>query len=321
MNALIVNRQPPAVRPNGQLTGAAGQNDLIADYMAYLDVKDTTARNYRQALSSWREWLKSRGISQPIRADVIQYRDYLKAGEYAPGTVQTYLTGIKLFYRWTAIEGLYPNISDHVKGAKVTRDHKRDYMTAGQVRDVLEAIDTQTEAGARDYAVILLMVTGGLRDKEVSAANVGDMQLKAGNIVLYVAGKGRDGKPEYVKLAATVEKAIRNYLKYRGSVTDETPLFISNSRNSSAGNRISPRSVSALVKRRLKAAGYDSPKLTAHSLRHTAVTLSLLGGQDLRDVSQFARHKDISTTEIYDHGLKMDSNGCAETVISAIFND
>lgn len=321
MNAIQVNTQTPATSQSGQLAAQAGQNQMIESYMEYLDVKGTTVRNYKQALSSWRKWLAENGISKPIRADVIKYREWLESSKYATGTIQTYMTGIKLFYRWASIEGYYANISDHVKGAKVSRDHKRDYLTVSQSRDVLETIDQSTEAGARDYAVVLLMLSSGLRDMEVSGADVGDMTLKAGNTVLYVQGKGRDGKQEFVKLAPRVEKAIRHYLKYRGSVSEDAPLFTSNSRNNSAGNRISPRSVSALVKRRLKAAGYDSPKLTAHSLRHTAVTLSLLGGQDLRDVSQFARHKDISTTEIYDHGLKMDSNGCAETVISAIFND
>ena len=316
MNALSTVRLPE-VQAGGQLAQTS-QEDMMMRYIRFLDVKPETARSYWQALRSWRGWLAEKGIQNPDRADVLAYRDEMKAVK-AAGTVQTYVTGIKLFYRWAAIEGLYPNISDHVKGAKVGREHKRDYLTADQSRDLLSSIDRSTIAGLRDYAVILLMIACGLRDMEVAGALIGDLSLKAGSIVLYVHGKGRDGKEDFVKIPPVVEKAIRKYLQVRGEDRETAPMFVSESRNSSAGSAVSPRSISALVKRRMKAAGYDSKRLTAHSLRHTAVTLSLLAGQDLRDVSQFARHADISTTEIYDHSLQMDGNTCSESVVDAIF--
>jgi integrase len=67
------------------------------------------------------------------------------------------------------------------------------------------------------------------------------------------------------------------------------------------------------------AAGYDSSRLTAHSLRHTAVTLSLLGGKSLQEVQQFARHTNIATTQIYAHNLDRAKNNCEEVVAKAIF--
>ena len=73
------------------------------------------------------------------------------------------------------------------------------------------------------------------------------------------------------------------------------------------------------MKARLCGAGYDSNKLTAHSLRHTAVTLSLLAGRDLAEVQQFARHASISTTMIYNHAIDKAKNGCSEAITAAIF--
>lgn len=81
------------------------------------------------------------------------------------------------------------------------------------------------------------------------------------------------------------------------------------------------RSISGLVKARLKQAGYNSDRLTAHSLRHTAVTLSLIGGQSLQEVQQFARHINITTTQIYAHNLDRANNKCEETIANAIFED
>lgn len=66
-------------------------------------------------------------------------------------------------------------------------------------------------------------------------------------------------------------------------------------------------------------AGYDTPRLTAHSMRHTAVTLSLLAGKDITEVQQFARHESINTTMIYNHALDKEKNGCSEAISSSIF--
>jgi integrase/recombinase XerC len=74
-----------------------------------------------------------------------------------------------------------------------------------------------------------------------------------------------------------------------------------------------------MVKNRLKEAGYNSERLTAHSLRHTAVTLSLLAGKDITEVQQFARHANIATTMIYNHSLDKAKNSCSEAIAKAIF--
>ena len=79
------------------------------------------------------------------------------------------------------------------------------------------------------------------------------------------------------------------------------------------------RAISGVVQVHLREAGYDSDKLTAHSLRHTAVTLSLLAGKDITEVQQFARHANIATTMVYNHALDKAKNGCSEAIAKAIF--
>ena len=162
------------------------------------------------------------------------------------------------------------------------------------------------------------MVTGGLRTIEVSRADVGDLRTVGENTVLFVQGKGREEKTEYIKISAPVEKAIRTYLKARDLTTEEQPLFTSTS-NNSRGKRISTRTVSAIVKNALKNAGYDSARLTAHSLRHTAITLALLAGREITEVQQFARHANLNTTMIYNHALDQAKNGCSDAITNAIF--
>ena len=183
---------------------------------------------------------------------------------------------------------------------------------------MLSTIDTTTLQGKRDYAIVSLMVTAGLRNTEVSNANIEDLRTVGDFTALFVLGKGKEEKADYVKIVEPVEDAIRNYLAELGATEPKQPLFISLS-NNSHGSRVTTRSVSRICKNALIAAGYNSDRLKAHSLRHTAVTLSLLGGKSLQEVQQFARHSNIATTQIYAHNLDRVKNDCEAVIAKAIF--
>jgi putative integrase len=287
-------------------------------FIDYLDASPKTVETYKKALRQFFNYLALHGIRQPQREDVLAFRDDLKTSGLKPTTVQNYITATRIFFKWTEQERLYPNIAEHVKGAKLDKNHKKDYLTSRQTKEVLASIETDTEEGLRNYAILSLMVTGGLRTIEVSRANVGDLRTVGENTVLFIQGKGREEKTEYIKISVPVEKAIRTYLKEREFTTEEQPLFTSTS-NNSKGKRITTRTVSAVVKNAFKNAGYDSNRLTAHSLRHTAITLALLAGRDITEVQQFARHANLNTTMIYNHALDKAKNGCSDAITSAIF--
>ena len=290
--------------------------EMLDRYIKYIDSTPKTIETYTKALRQFGYYLRENGVRYPDRETVISYRESLKEN-HKPTTVQNYITALRLFFKWTEETGLYPNIANHVKGAKLSREHKKDYFTADQVKDLLASIDRSTEQGSRDYAIMLLMITGGLRTVEVSRANIEDIKLTAGNVVLYVQGKGRSEKAEYIKLSAITERAIRKYLSFRGSPSVSEPLFTSTS-NNNRGARMTTRSISAIAKNIMTGAGFNSDRLTAHSLRHTAVTLSLLAGESLEEVKQFARHSNISTTLIYNHAIDESKNNCSEAISALI---
>lgn len=291
---------------------------LFSRFLSYLDASPKTVATYSRALRRLFNYFAAKSITHPGREDIVAYREELKETGHKPTTVQLYMTATKLFFKWTAQEGLYENVAEHVKGAKISREHKKDYLTSAQVNNMLDGVERDTLKGLRDYAILTLMVTGALRTIEVVRANVGDMRALGDKTVLYVQGKGRDEKADYVIIDEEVEKAIRAYLKARGKEDEESPLFTSTSRNN-AGGRMTTRAVSGIVKERMINAGYNSSRKTAHSLRHTAVTLSLLAGRDLAEVQQFARHTNISTTMIYNHAVERSRNGCSAAVAGAIF--
>lgn len=281
----------------------AGFDALIDDFKAFVDVKPQALRTYLNGIKSFISYTKSHGITNPTRETVINFRESLR-NDYKPTTIQTYLAGIRRFFQWLALKGYKSgNIAANVKGVRLTRDFKKDCLTADQTKDLLESIDRSSLAGKRDYAMLSLMVTTGLRDCEVSRACIEDMQTIAGQSALFIQGKGHDGKDQAVKLAPKVEKAIREYLKERGETDKKAFLFTGFSNRNADGAAMTTRSISRIVKSRMQAIGLDSERLTAHSLRHTAATLNLLNGGTLEETQQLLRHSSITTTQIYSHAL------------------
>lgn len=308
------------IKTNSQTLAAAPavfNVDYFSRWTAYIDATPKTIATYTRAIKQFFKYLIENDITEPDRDTVIAYRDHLKQ-DHKPTTVQSYLAAVKLFFQWTNQEGLYPNIAERVKGAKLDTDHKKDYLTTKQVARLLKAIDTSSLKGLRDYALILLMVTTGLRTISIIRANIEDIRIAGNDTALYYQGKGHEEKADYVKLAEPVEEAIRAYLADRGDRNPKAPLF-SSIANRNNGERMTTRSISRTAKERLIAVGLDSDRLTAHSLRHTAATLNLLNGGTVEETQQLLGHKNINTTLIYSHALERAKNNSEKRIAKAIF--
>lgn len=241
-----------------------------------------------------------------------------------PNTIAQYLRSVCQFFRWTASNGYYPDIAANIHAPKVRHDtHRKEALTAaevqiietsihkkaaddltraeGAVKDTLGRMQRTTEQGKRLYAMYLLAVNAGLRTIELSRANIKDLETKNGNTVLYVWGKGHSEPDAKKPIAPEVKKAIDEYLQSRtDNLTSSSPLFVSTG-NRSGGKRIAPTTISTMIKRAMQAAGFDSERITAHSLRHTAGTnvQELTGNIYL--TQQYMRHSNPATTEIYLH--------------------
>lgn len=316
MNAGLPVHLSAEITPARELTA-----ELFERFIDFIDARPKTVESYRRAVRQFFRWTLENGIRQPGRADVLRYREQIRAS-LKPGTVQAYIIALRQFFKWTAQEGFYQNIADNVKGAKLDRAHKKDTLTTAQIQDILKRFKVTTEQGARDYAIIALMVTGCLRDIEVSRADVEDLRPAGDSMALFIQGKGRDEKTEYVKITHQVDKAIRRYLSLRRKARRDTgpksPLFTSTAR-SNRGQRMTTRSISRIVKQAMQAAGYDSERLTAHSLRHTGATVNLLNGGTLEETQQLLRHSSISTTMIYLHHIDRAKNQSENRISDAIF--
>lgn len=164
------------------------------------------------------------------------------------------------------------------------------YLTLDESVHLLEAVDGQNRE--RDYCILTLFLNCGLRISELCGLNLTDIQGEA----MRVLGKGN--KVRIVYLNDACKDALSAYLAVRRPIVgrDQNALFLS-SRN----ERISKSTVHALVKKHISAAGLDATQYSSHKLRHTAATLMLQNGVDVRAVQEVLGHDHLNTTEIYTH--------------------
>lgn len=268
--------------------------------------------------------------------DVYRYKLYLEGKEVArrdgsfipvkeerckPTTIQNYIMALRWFYKVYSKQTGRPNFMKDVKGAKLDRDNKKDYLQPKQVKDVLATIDTSTVQGKRDYAMLLLLVTCGLRTIEAVRANTEDIRPAGSHTAIYVQGKGKQERTDLVVMPERTEAAIREYLKARAADGDNSEALFTSTSNNNRGQRVTTRTVRGIVKHYLRAAGQDSSRLTAHSLRHTACFTALKSGLDVVQVQQFARHADITSTQIYVKHLAKEENTTSFNIDSFLFDD
>lgn len=325
---------------------------LFDDFVAWIDRSEKTTRTYLTNLKQFMAWLKYAAVVNPIRQDIISYRQWLTAEHEAikldpdsitgwkyrtdahgnrlkitckPNTIAQYLRSVCQFFRWTAANNLYPDIAANIHAPKVKNDtHRKAYLTAKEVLTIEESIaeraqerqqaaqeaqkDTagrmqrSTEQGKRLYAMYLLAVNAGLRTIEISRANIKDLETKGGQTWLYIWGKGRTEADQKKPIAPEVAAAVKDYLQSRTDhLTTASPLFVSTG-NRSGGKRIAPTTISTMLKRAMQEAGFDSERITAHSLRHSAAQAALqASGNNIYTAQKYLRHSSPATTEIYLH--------------------
>jgi len=275
---------------------------LIAEFLRAQDVRESSRDTYRKGLKRFLSWLQSRGVTSPTRETLLEYKDALRDAGLSPLSVSSYIVTVRKFFTWLEVTRGLPNIARGIKGARRTRGFRKDPLTLPQVKELLASIDRREILGLRDYALITLLTTTGLRTIEAIRANVEDVRQEGGEALLWIQGKGRDTKDEPAVLPAETLKPLYEYLTARGPAKKDAPLFTSLS-NRNGGGRLNTRTLRRIIKERLRAIGIDSDRLTAHSLRHTAITLSLKGGATIQEAQALARHANINTTLIYSHNI------------------
>ena len=201
------------------------------------------------------------------------------------------LSALKSFYKYLTVRAklLTDNPVADLEYPKLRKSLPK-YLTFEQSSRLLQAVSGQNQA--RDYAILMLFLNCGIRRSELVGLNISDVYEDR----IRVVGKGN--KERIVYFGSACRKAIDAYMPIREKMvlTDNRALFAS--RN---GNRISVDAVHALVKKAFLKAGLDATQFSAHKLRHTAATMMLSGGVDVKTVQEVLGHENLNTTQIYTH--------------------
>ena len=201
------------------------------------------------------------------------------------------LSAIKSFYKYLTVRTklLEENPVADIEYPKLRKSLPK-YLTIEQASALLRSTEGQNQV--RDYAILMIFLNCGIRRSELVGLNVTDIYEDR----LRVVGKGN--KERFVYFGTPCRKAIDAYMEQRKKLIlmDNRALFAS--RN---GNRISVTAVHRLVEKALKQAGLDATQFSAHKLRHTAATMMLSGGVDVKTVQEVLGHENLNTTQIYTH--------------------
>lgn len=241
-------------------------------------------------------------IEEIDTSDVFEFLSYLandrvyREGLYAEQGISTSsrarkLSAIKSFFKYLTVrtKQLQENPVADLEYPKLRKTLPK-YLTLEQSAALLQAVSGPNQK--RDYAILMLFLNCGIRRSELVGLNLNDVYEDR----IRVVGKGN--KERFVYFSKACRKAIDAYLAERTQIvlTDNRALF--GSRDS---NRISVTAVHRLVKKAFLQAGLDPDQYSAHKLRHTAATMMLSGGVDVKTVQEVLGHENLNTTQIYTH--------------------
>jgi len=292
----------PGFEPGGRRRHVQPFADAVPGFFDYLlnerGLRPTSVVGYRHHLGRFEAYLRRIGvesISELSPAILSAFVVERAAAGLAKATVHEGAGALRVFLRYAHRERVLPNdLSTAVESPQVYRlaSIPRS-ITWDEVNRVLAGVDRRTEAGRRDYAILLLLITYGLRGREVAALTLDDIDWKRERLAI---PERKAGHSTAFPLSAVVGEAIVDYLQHGRPATTDRHLFF---RAMAPRQPLGAGGVSSRARHYLVKAGIEAPRLGSHTLRHTAVQRLVDASFDLKSIGDFAGHRSARSTEVY----------------------
>ncbi len=284
-------------------------SSLMYDFIESLEVEggrsSKTAENYRHYLSRFVDFAGDILVGE-ITPDMLRkYRLWLNRYEndnkerLSVNTQSYHLIALRGFLQYLSkrdIESLPPNKIELPK----TSRKQVTFLHFDEIERLRSAVNTTSESGLRDRAILELLFSSGLRVSEL--INLNRDHINTVRREFMVRGKGQKDRPVFI--SDTAAEHVESYLDVR---TDSlAPLFLSYSRNAGTPDttgeyrRLTARSVQRMISNYARLAGITK-HVSPHTMRHSFATDLLMNGADIRSVQTMLGHADISTTQVYTH--------------------
>lgn len=282
---------------------------LAAQFLSFLEAKghpSPTIKTRRLQLARFVAWCEERELvraEQVTRKHVEAYQRWLFHFRKPEGgrplswrTQSGCLIAVVVWFRWLKKQSLVLiNPASELELPKADRSLPVSPLTADEMEATLASIDPSDIFGLRDRAVFETLYSTALRRAELCALKILDLDTERGIVVVR---RGKGGRGRIVPIGARAIEWISEYLRdarprfVKG--VDEGFLFLT-----IEGNGIAPDWLTARAKKLMKTMGRNRPFVASHVFRHTAATLMLEGGADVRHIQQFLGHQSLSSTQVY----------------------
>ena len=288
--------------PTGRPHHARPFADVAPGFFDYLleerGLRPASVLGYRHHLERFEAYLRRIGVAtvQELSPAILSGFVIDRAGAgLAKSTVRNDAGALRVFLRYLHREGvLASDLSDAVGWPQVYRlSSIPRSISWEEVNRVLAGVDRRTVAGRRDYAILLLLVTYGLRGREVAALTLDDIDWKRERLAI---PERKAGHSTAFPLSAVVGEAILDYLQHgRPAATDRHVFF----RAVAPRRPVGAAAVSSLARHYLLAAGVAVARPGSHTLRHSAVQRLVDANFDLKTIGDFVGHRSARSTEVY----------------------
>lgn len=270
----------------------------INDFLFYLknfkSCSFHTIRAYKRDLMDFSQFLNDKDISYKDinRNQMREFLYILKDKGLTKKTISRKISGVRSFYKFLLKEGLIEK--NPLLSLELPKVEKKlpTFLTEEEVFNLLNAPNKKNILGFRDYLVLKMLYSTGMRVSELVSLKINQINLEKGEVII----KGKGNKERVVFLTESIIKDIKEYINKRKK--NSNILFL-NRKN----KPLTDKGVRLLVQKYAKKV-VPYKKITPHTLRHTFATHLLTNGADLRSVQELLGHTKLSTTQIYTHLTK-----------------
>jgi integrase/recombinase XerD len=292
----------PSFEPNGRRHHPQPFAEILPGFFEYLvderGLRPASVLGYRHHLDRFEAYLRRIGIeSLPELSPAILSAFVVERAALglAKSTVRDGAGVLRVFLRYAHRRGvLEADLSAAVGWPQVYRlSSIPRSISWGDVNRVLAEVERRTKVGRRDYAILLLLVTYGLRAREITALTLDDIDWKRERLAI---PERKAGHSTAFPLSAVVGEAILDYLRGGRPETTDRHVFF---RAAAPKRPLGTAAVSGIARRYLLKAGIDVPRPGSHTLRHSAVQRLVDADFDLKTIGDFVGHRSPRSTEVY----------------------